>query len=150
MSLQERYTHYDCLLPLAFQFVSGILVCYYVHRESDIAWELFNIYEYNINQADNWLLIGLICTRSDLLCGIDLLSTGISSFSLSAAGSAWPAPASHRGKLFFSLTPPHHWKAFCAAQWESSGRLQHWPFCGKNIMFPVSGGPLVKESNGAL
>ena len=53
MSLQERYTHYDCLLPLAFQFVSGILLCYYVHRESDIAWELFNNYEYNINQADN-------------------------------------------------------------------------------------------------
>ena len=54
MSLQERYTHYDCLLPLAFLFVSGILMlCYYVHRESDIAWEIFNIYEYNINQADN-------------------------------------------------------------------------------------------------
>ena len=51
-------------LPLAFLFVSGILLCYYVHRESDIAWEIFNIHEYNINQADNWLLIGLISTRS--------------------------------------------------------------------------------------
>ena len=48
MSLQERYTHYDCLLPLAFQFVSGMF-----KERATLHGIFFNMYEYNINQADN-------------------------------------------------------------------------------------------------
>ena len=154
MSLQERYTHYDCLLPLAFLFVSGILFCYYVHRESDIAWVLgkflISMNTTSIKQITDYWLDSLVRGLLIWSTGIDLLSTGTSSFSLSAAARAWPAPARHRGKLLFSLTPPHHWiigKHFVLHNGNLPSHLQNLRLCGKHLLlwphgqWAMSGGP---------
>ena len=53
MSLQERYTHYDCLLHSCLYPASCSVIMFIERATLHGAWEIFNIYEYNINQADN-------------------------------------------------------------------------------------------------
>ena len=59
----------SCLLHSCLYPASCSVIMFIERATLHGAWEIFNIYEYNINQADNWLLIGLICARSaDLMC----------------------------------------------------------------------------------